>query len=93
MRNYKEIIDKLKLTKVSLASVEEKDDYDILTLHGGLNGSGDFYRYLEQVIAIVSKLELEFNTMWDIWLIDWINDCPDDRWVLRIGIRTKHDKQ
>lgn len=29
MRNYKEIIDKLKLTKVSLISVEEKGESNI----------------------------------------------------------------
>ena len=88
MRNYKEIIDKLELTKVSLVSVEEKDGYDILTIRGGLNGRGDFYRYIEQVTALIG--ELEFNTMWNIWLIDWINDCLDDLWTLRIGIANEH---
>lgn len=92
MRNYKEIIEKLQLNKISLASVEEKEDYDILTFFGGLNGNGCFYYYLEQVSAIISNLGYTLSVTRDTWLIDWINDCPDDRWVLRIGVRTKHDK-
>lgn len=91
MRNYNKVIDSLKPAGVALHSVEEKDDYDILTFYGGLNGRGDFYRYLEQVMGIVSRLELEFNVMWDIWLINWINDCLDDVWTLKIGIRNKHN--
>lgn len=83
MKNYKEIIDKLFLTKVSLKSVEEKDDYDILTIYGGFNGNGNFDCYLDQVKDIVDELQFEG----DVWLIDWINDCPDDVWTLRIGVR------
>lgn len=86
MEKYKEIIDKISLLKVSLESVEEMDDYDILTIHGGLNGSGDFHYYLTQILAIVLQFESELNVN-DIWLIDWINDCPDDVWTLRIGVR------
>ena len=93
MRNYNKVIDSLNPDGVSLHSVEEKDDYDILTFYGGLNGRGDFYRYLDQVMSIISRLGLEFNVMWDIWLIDWINDCLDDVWTLRVGIRNKHDKK
>lgn len=92
MRNYKGIISELTPKGVTLYSVEEKEDYDILTLHGGLNGKGDFYRYLEQVTAIVANLELKFNVGWDIWLIDWVNDCLDDVQVLRIGIRRLEPK-
>ena len=92
MRNYSKVIDSLKPTGVSLHSIEEKDDYDILTFYGGLNGKGDFYRYLEQVTAIVANLELKFNVGWDIWLIDWVNDCLDDVQVLRIGIRRLEPK-
>lgn len=87
MRNYKEIIEKLQLNKISLASVEEKEDYDILTFFGGLNGRGFFYYYLEQVLTIIDKIGYTFSVVPDIWLIDWVNDCPDDRWVLRIGVR------
>lgn len=49
MRDYNKIIDSLKPAGVSLHSVEEKDDYDILTFYGGLNGRGDFYRYLTRI--------------------------------------------
>lgn len=88
MRNYDKVIFSLKLEGISLYSIEEKDDYDILTFHGGLNGSGDFYKYLEQVKSIINSLGSEFHVLHDIWLIDWINDCLDDVWTLRIGIRT-----
>ena len=94
MRNYNKIIDSLNLTKISLHSVEEKDDYDILTIYGGLNGKGDFLSYMSQVATIVWNLEnLDLVKVRDIWLIDWINDCPDDIWTLRIGIRNKHDEE
>lgn len=90
MRNYKELIDKLNLTKVTLTSVEEKDGYDILTLDGGLNGKGNFLKYIGQVVSIIWNLERQgLSEIKDIWLIDWINDCPDDVWTLRIGIRNK----
>lgn len=91
MKNYKKVIDGLNLTGVSLHSVEGKDDYDILTLYGGLNGKGDFLNYMRQVITIIHNLESQgLSKVKDIWLIDWINDCPDDVWTLRIGIRNEN---
>lgn len=94
MKNYNKVIDSLNLTGVSLNSVEKKDDYDILTLYGGLNGKGDFLNYMRQVITIIHNLESQgLSKVKDIWLIDWINDCPDDVWTLRIGIRNKHNEE
>lgn len=90
MKNYEDIINGLSLKGVSLYSVDEEKDYDILTLYGGLNGKGDFLSYMSQVTTIVWTLENEdLVKVKDIWLIDWINDCPDDVWTLRIGIRNK----
>ena len=71
---------------ISIKEISLEDVYDpesahyIVTLYGGLNGCGEFFDYLKDVQYIVLHLE-------GAWLIDWINDCPDDVWVLRIGVR------
>lgn len=87
MRQYKELIEGLALPKITVMNVEEHDDCDVITIKGGFNGRGDLCTYLEQVARIVANLELKFHTNWDIWLINWENDCLDDIWYLKIGIR------
>ena len=67
----------------------DKDDefsepYYILTVGGGLNGRGEFLFYLEDVAKLIKKLMVRFN---HVWLIDWYNDCPDDVFSLKIGLK------
>lgn len=84
-RNYKEIIE--ILSHYELKSVENKEDHDVLTIYGGLNGNGRFNEYLNEVSCIIFQLVDKFDLkMDDVWLIDWINDCLDDVFVLRIGV-------
>ena len=63
---------------------EDEHKYFILTVDGGLNGRGQFLFYLEDVAKLVKKLMTRFNY---VWLIDWINDCPDDVFSLKIGLK------
>ena len=84
MIDYKKIIDGLDLDKISVKSVEEKEDYNIITIHGGLNGLGDIFFYLNQVDRIVCELSADKK---DVWLISWENDCADDVWYLKLGVR------
>ncbi len=68
-------------------SDEENEDggrYFILTVDGGLNGRGKLLFYLEDVAKLVKKLMTRFTY---VWLIDWNNDCPDDVFRLRLGLR------
>lgn len=84
-RNYKEIVE--ALSHYELKSVENKEDHDVLTIYGGLNGNGRFNEYLNEVSSIVFQLVDKFDLkMDDVWLVDWINDCLDDVFVLRIGV-------
>lgn len=63
---------------VSPSTYEDKGDHVIITIYGGFNGNGDWITYLNQITTIIQAL--------DAWVIDLINDCPDDVWTLRIGI-------
>lgn len=83
MEDYKEIIDALELERISVSSVEYNKDYSIISIHGGLNGRGDILYYLDQVERIVCELQGHCK---DVWLVGWLNDCPDDVWYLKLGV-------
>jgi len=83
----------LSNSNLRLDTVEEIDEsgedyevpeYYIITLFGGLNGRGEILFYMEDVEKLLKKLMIRGNS---VWLIDWINDCPDDVFTLRIGFR------
>ena len=75
---YLNKIKALELEKVDPREYEDKGDHAIITIYGGFNGNGDWITYLNQITTIIQAL--------DAWVIDLINDCPDDVWTLRIGI-------
>lgn len=83
MKDYKGIIDTLGLQRVKFSSVEEKEDHDVITIYGGLNGCGDILYYLDQIERIVCELQ---GYCKDVWLVSWLNDCPDDVWYLKLGV-------
>lgn len=67
-------------SRITIQEISKEGTHYIVTLYGGLNGRGDLFDYLSDVQHIVVQLD-------NVWLIDWINDCLDDVWVLRIGVR------
>lgn len=67
-------------SRITIQEISKEGAHYIVTLYGGLNGRGDFFDYLSDVQHIIVQLD-------NVWLIDWINDCLDDVWVLRIGVR------
>lgn len=67
-------------TNITCEEIEPQDNYFIVKLYGGDNGWGRLTNYISDIKLIVDQFE-------DVWLIDWINDAPDDVWVLRIGIQ------
>lgn len=67
-------------SSISIHEISKQGTHYIVTLYGGLNGRSDFFDYLSDVQHIILQLD-------NVWLIDWINDCLDDVWTLRIGVR------
>ena len=63
---------------------EKGTTYYKLTLLGGLNGRGHFLFYMDDVASVVKQL---MNRYSKVWLIEWINDCPDDTFSLSIGLQ------
>lgn len=94
--NYKEVIKnflaaflsfnhELKFLDIEFINgTEYYDDYAIISLHGGKNGCGNWEDYIEVISNLILTLDNYFS---DVWLIDLINDCPDDVFDLRIGLR------
>lgn len=68
--------------EVSIIDIYKCDNYYIAYLNGGENGSGDWKDYLEWIWKFFSNFD-------DVWLLDLINDAPDDVWTLRFGFRIK----
>lgn len=67
-------------SKITLDEIINKNNHYVVTLYGGLNGYGRLHNYLNDVKEIINQFD-------NVWLINWDNDCPDDVWVLKIGIR------
>lgn len=66
-------------TPMRCSTVEVHKDHVVVTINGGNNGYSDFNQYLTDIKTIINYFD-------KVWLIDWVNDCLDDVWVLRIGI-------
>lgn len=64
------------------------DKYDtlVIILAGGLNGPGKWKDYFEDLTTV--QTELNKNGI-DAWMIDAENDCPDDVFDFRFGVRKK----
>ena len=71
-------------SKMSLLKIQAMDTHTIITYSGGNNsGNSDWQSYLKDINIVFSRLK---NLLTDkIWLIDLVNDCPDDVFYLRIG--------
>ena len=87
----KPIVDNLKnSSKLSFMSFY-KDDYgtDILMVHGGLNGPGDWGTYFKDILSLYEAL----NEKFDVWLVDIAVDCLDDVFDLKFGIKVEGGKE
>ena len=88
--NVNEIIrkvnnDKVKLDENYTKIVESKTGHVIVEIAGGLNGGGDWEDYFE-VLANLCKVAKEKYGK-KIWVIELNNDCLDDIFYIKIGIR------
>jgi D-serine dehydratase len=57
--------------------------YVVVEFYGGLNGSGNWVEYMKDITSMFNILQSEYNC----WLVNLENDCPDDVFTLKIGIR------
>ena len=67
-------------SKITLDEIINKNNHYVVTLYGGLNGYGRLHNYLNDIQEIINQFD-------NVWLINWDNDCLDDIWALKIGIR------
>lgn len=61
--------------------------YFIASITGGKNGGNNKRRiltYFSVVKKVAKRLIEQFG---NVWLVDWVNDCPDDVWDVRLGFR------
>ena len=75
-----------KRSKMSLGEYG-RDEYgtNVITIYGGLNGHGEWDNYFEDILSLYNDLSVKYH----VWLIDLENDCLDDLFVLKFGIRNK----
>lgn len=90
-----DVINKIGNSKTNLSLSPDVDvfDYDweegtnpfyyALSLHGGLNGRGQWSDYLSTLLKMFSELESIFE---DVWIVNFNVDCSDDVFDIDIGI-------
>lgn len=73
--------------EVSIYNPDPQSDYDrnyySVTVYGGLNGTGIWSNYFKSLSDLMLRLESKFE---DVWVIEFISDCTDDAFGVRIGI-------
>ena len=67
-----------KQLPLKLFTVEEKEDYFLVTVWGGNNGHHDWPQYLRNAALLMEGH--------DWWLVNIINGCPDDVHNITIGV-------
>lgn len=67
-----------KQLPLKLFTVEEKEDYFLVTVWGGNNGHHDWPQYLRNAALLMEGH--------DWWLVNIINDYPDDVHNITIGV-------
>ena len=75
----------LKLDSVSKV---EESEHLVVHLYGGRNGSGEWNKYLVDLLSFINRLKDEsIGAFKEVWLISLKNDCPDDVFDVYIGVR------
>ena len=67
-----------KQLPLKLFKVEEKKDHFLVTVCGGNNGHHNWSQYLRNAVLLMEGH--------DWWLVNIINDCPDDVHNITIGV-------
>ena len=79
-----------KMTFNNIVEVRLGERYVVARIYGGLNGSGKWETYLEDINKLLKDIEKKYHT----WVVQILNDCCDDVWTLEIGVRwTEKDEK
>jgi hypothetical protein len=82
--------DKLTNFKNSKISLSDSfiDEYNtcVLEVHGGLNGSGNWSMYFEDLKKLCDTITKSTDGSVRVWLIQLENDCLDDVFTAYFGI-------
>ena len=68
---------------------EYTDKYYILKMYTGENGRGKWENYFSEMLGFVNNMK---GKGYNIWMIDWINDCADDVSTIRFGFSKLRNK-
>lgn len=60
-------------------------DYVVAGFYGGLNGNGKWTNYIRDISELITILSSDYNC----WLISLENDCLDDVFTLKLGVKYK----
>lgn len=84
--------DKSKIGVLTGKGFTEVDEYGtkVLCITGGLNGCGEWKNYFIDLAKVFARLEDEG---YHVWTIKLENDCLDDVFTLKTGIRRKKDDE
>ena len=74
-----------KYSELSLINEEDFGDYVELTIHGGLNGYGEWRDYFSDLIDLIDNLDVP------VWVIDFFVDSVDDVFTIKLGVIPKND--
>ena len=66
---------------------EYMNKYYILQMYLGDNGGGKWENYFSEMLEFVNNMK---EKGYDIWMIDWINDCADDVSTIQFGFREEN---
>lgn len=80
----------LKLDRVTkvVTKLEETEEHFSIHLNGGKNGSGEWNKYLVDLLSFINRLtDKNIGGFKKVWLISLKNDCPDDVFDVYIGVR------
>jgi hypothetical protein len=86
----KTIIDSIPVHKEKFQTVinylakVDTDTHYIVSLYMGENGSGKWENYFAEMLGFVKNMK---SKGYNIWLIDWKNDCLDDVSTVCFGLR------
>ena len=65
-------------------------EHKVIHLWGGRNGSGEWNKYLVDMLSFINKLKDEsIGQFKNAYVISLKNDCADDVFSLYIGVREK----
>lgn len=64
----------------------DKDGTIVIFLYGGRNGDGNWVDYLDGIAKVLVAIE-ELPEVDLAYVVDLVNDCPDDVFTIRIAVR------